>query len=527
MVDHVIQLKGSYPLPGTLNGSSRPNILQFKEQNFIESLLSGLKTGPGRDALQDKLVDTQNDNLLRLYQPVHRLFNVLLLDVYCSQYGEPRLDPKKIHSSGYVLRKIDEEDILKEYGWMKQGGRLVGWKHIEPVSSSRKKSKINYDVDPALREVRQLGSNKLALEKLPAAISPYQEYEEDHTSLFLTATDIMKNAGKTYLYGVLNLASSEWPEEETDDVSTSTPFSHSDIKTRLPLLLMEGDDARFKTPDLSLNQKISKTDQDTLPFEVLTKTLSYLANEVGLFTGGEEVEDLKNILKNILVTITGTGYSHINNYYLFLLSAYEVFYGFPDNPDSDTEALTNTYTPTSWPSISNSDELSIIEAIYSAMQTRWSNLQPSTSRFEDNSKYRVYAFIRVQGKEGCPLKTIWSEASEDFEIVPWYETSDMVPPTQIELPDVNMDTLSKLKPNVAFKVPESIQKFMDKINLKKLMDGEEIKGSDLGFGMICGFSIPLITICAFIVLQIFLGLLNLVFWWLPFIKICIPFPKPK
>ena len=290
---------------------------------------------------------------------------------------------------------------------------------------------------------------------------------------------------------------------------------------------MEGDDARFKTPDLSLNQKISKTDQDTLPFEVLTKTLSYLANEVGLFTGGEEVEDLKNILKNILVTITGTGYSHINNYYLFLLSAYEVFYGFPDNPDSDTEALTNTYTPSSWPSISNSDELSIIEAIYSAMQTRWSNLQPSTSRFEDNSKYRVYAFIRVQGKEGCPLKTIWSEASEDFEIVPWYETSDMVPPTQIELPDVNMDTLSKLKPNVAFKVPESIQKFMDKINLKKLMDGEEIKGSDLGFGMICGFSIPLITICAFIVLQIFLGLLNLVFWWLPFIKICIPFPKPK
>ena len=198
MVDHVIQLKGSYPLPGTLNGSSRPNILQFKEQNFIESLRSGLKTGPGRDALQDKLVDTQNNHVLRLYQPVHRLFNVLLLDVYCSQYGEPRLDPKKIHSSGYVLRKIDEEDILKEYGWMKQGGRLVGWKHIEPVSSSRKKSKINYDVDPALREVRQLGSNKLALEKLPAAISPYQEYEEDHTSLFLTATDIMKTAGKSY-----------------------------------------------------------------------------------------------------------------------------------------------------------------------------------------------------------------------------------------------------------------------------------------------------------------------------------------
>jgi hypothetical protein len=29
------------------------------------------------------------------------------------------------------------------------------------------------------------------------------------------------------------------------------------------------------------------------------------------------------------------------------------------------------------------------------------------------------------------------------------------------------------------------------------------------------------------VLQIFLTLLNLVFWWLPFLKICIPFPKKR
>ena len=43
--------------------------------------------------------------------------------------------------------------------------------------------------------------------------------------------------------------------------------------------------------------------------------------------------------------------------------------------------------------------------------------------------------------------------------------------------------------------------------------------------MICSFSIPLITICAFIVLQIFIGLLNLAFWWSAFIRICIPFPK--
>ncbi len=58
-----------------------------------------------------------------------------------------------------------------------------------------------------------------------------------------------------------------------------------------------------------------------------------------------------------------------------------------------------------------------------------------------------------------------------------------------------------------------------------------VRDAAAGFGgiqlnWICGFSIPLITICAFFVLNIFLTLLNIVFFWLPFIKICIPFPLP-
>jgi hypothetical protein len=47
----------------------------------------------------------------------------------------------------------------------------------------------------------------------------------------------------------------------------------------------------------------------------------------------------------------------------------------------------------------------------------------------------------------------------------------------------------------------------------------------LTLGWICGFNIPLITICAFIVLNIFLSLFDLIFRWLFFIKICVPFPK--
>ena len=62
---------------------------------------------------------------------------------------------------------------------------------------------------------------------------------------------------------------------------------------------------------------------------------------------------------------------------------------------------------------------------------------------------------------------------------------------------------------------------------KKFLEGKPGPGTGFDLDWICGFSIPIITICAFIVLNIFLVLLNLLFFWLPFVKVCIPFPRKK
>ena len=49
-------------------------------------------------------------------------------------------------------------------------------------------------------------------------------------------------------------------------------------------------------------------------------------------------------------------------------------------------------------------------------------------------------------------------------------------------------------------------------------------GGDGGFdlGHICSFSIPIITLIAFILMMIIAVLLNIIFWWLPLLKICFP-----
>jgi hypothetical protein len=61
--------------------------------------------------------------------------------------------------------------------------------------------------------------------------------------------------------------------------------------------------------------------------------------------------------------------------------------------------------------------------------------------------------------------------------------------------------------------------------LEKTMKGELDDGLSFDLGELCMFSIPIITLCAFIVLMIFLALLNIIFWWMPFLKICLPKPR--
>ena len=100
----------------------------------------------------------------------------------------------------------------------------------------------------------------------------------------------------------------------------------------------------------------------------------------------------------------------------------------------------------------------------------------------------------------------------------------------VPLPDPTDANFRKnAKANCYFAVPAALMNLMQGSSLSDLSKGSgpaPNTAEGISLNWICGFNIPLITICAFFVLNIFLILLNLVFWWLPFIKICVPFPVP-
>jgi hypothetical protein len=181
--------------------------------------------------------------------------------------------------------------------------------------------------------------------------------------------------------------------------------------------------------------------------------------------------------------------------------------------------------PASWPALDAAARTRLANALSQAVARRFADTKRQPGRFDEPAaQYVIRAFVRLRPDGVCPARTEWSAYTEPFVIAPWYEGAG-APPVQIALPDItDRNLLRSLKPNVAFELPPALQNLLSG-NPKDLLEGK--KSPDPGFtvGWICSFSIPIITICAFICLNIFLSLFDLIFSWMFFVKICIPFPK--
>jgi hypothetical protein len=181
--------------------------------------------------------------------------------------------------------------------------------------------------------------------------------------------------------------------------------------------------------------------------------------------------------------------------------------------------------PQSWPAMTAQQVQQLHGALHAAMQSRLTAMRAKAGRFDEpGARYQLRAFVRLKPEGPCPARIVWSDPGPAFVIAAWYDGAG-APPVQIPLPDPgDKDLLRTLKPSVAFVVPPSLQNLLSGAT-QDLLGGKVTSNSNFGLTWICAFNIPIITICAFIVLNIFLGLFNLVFGWLFAMKICLPFPK--
>ena len=529
-----------------------PLIVQRTEQDFLAATIADAENDALTPITPSVNPDTRMSEL-RVFQPVHRTFNVALVELSCDEYGVPPLDPKKIDSAGIVVRRVQKTNLDSKNGapmacnegWMSSKGALKGWMSLEPSAE-------DLDPDPTKRPEPYHAGTPALLALLRKAAAP--PMSEATTSLFAITPDARAKIGRTLMYAVVPCSSSE-RTEASDSMAEQKrhQYDPQDVADQMPPFFKQStgwrndtiggekwaaksdpSDGSVRGLD-SVDQQVARTDIGSIDNKIskYVDNLRKIQIQYDLF--GDDGAELRAAIEHLRVyydtakhtdKIGRPAIDHLREACDRLVSSTEQP---PVNPPSGWTPSTPSPSwfrmPTRWGAVSKDEAGAISKAVTKTLTAHLNAFLAPEGRFDDvNARYVVRAFARIKRDDGCPPKLIWSDPTPPFQIVPWFETGPTPPPVVV-MPEVTPGNIRKFKPNVAFKMPSSLFDFLNKNAPKDLLAGQGSQGGDNGFDWICGFNIPIITLCAFIVLYIFLQLLNIVFWWMAFIKICIPIPR--
>lgn len=543
MVSHAIRVRGT-DLTG-VTAPKAPVIMQMKDEDFPARFLQDMLT-PQNPPISSAEVVTGSPPTL--FQPVQRMLNVALIDLACNTLQFPRVDPKRIVSAGLVLRRLVRHSVS-------QGGPVIDDPNTRAAWMRNAKGQWNWvtlthaqedlDPDPAQRPALQSGDP--VVDGQLAAMMFTQALTESTTPAFAAPPATCAAINRTVLYALIPTASSE-----VSDAALQAPsIQASDLKNSLPGYLLSGGyssasalagmqvDVRWMSDDFLSSvfpptaappARIARA-PGYAAFQQFALALRMLSTVFAAFSGTPTGNDVLKILNRHSVNVdppialpanpsTFLSTVGMGDFYTY---AKTVLLDYPSN----TASLPTMSMPTSWDWLNSSDEKDLIRALLKAAAAASKTQIAPTGRFQDSTRlYKLRIFVRLKSDHpNCPPQLVWSKYSEEFNIAPWYASGARAHPP-VPLPDLTKDFLAKAKPNCSFQVPGSLMGAMQGTTMSGLTNGSG-GGPALSLGWICGFSIPLITICAFFVLNIFLTLLNIVFFWLPIIKICIPIPAPS
>ena len=134
--------------------------------------------------------------------------------------------------------------------------------------------------------------------------------------------------------------------------------------------------------------------------------------------------------------------------------------------------------------------------------------------------YFVQTFLRYHDDCGCE-RIVWGPSSALFRVASMLDP-EAVRPSVIQLPEL-ADIKKGFAKGVTFLTPKSLADAIEAISPGLAFEKKNKKNrleACLGFSI--SFSIPIITICAMILLMIILSLLNIFFRWLPWAILKLP-----
>lgn len=518
MVKHPVILRGVGAQP--LEDQAPPVLVRRTDADFVTGVLDQLRD---KRPLLELGAPTSGDyraGRLHLLQPIHRTFHLVLLEAVCKRPGRPRLNPRDIESAGFVVRRVSSEhpgNPSLDQPWQRAGSRILGWNALGDEH-------WRLDPDPVRRPLRALRAPPSVQQALLRLRAEREPPTEDVTPLFVAPPDVCEAAGKTILYGVVTTTSSEERDQPLPD-----SVDPGVVEVLLPEFLRAGSgnyQPRAGATFVSVADVIAAEEAGgSGTFDLFLVGLRSLHSVWRVFssTEGAAFRQLLNEVNLWFYTVDDGWFTQALGDYLESAAA-KLIDERPQSVLDGTTASSGVLVPAYWP-YPNADLAGrIASTARASLEAHLARIPPRIKRFDErDAAYRLHAFVRVRCQENCPAEIQWAPPSEPFSIAAWWENGG--PLHTVSLPDVDKDSVKSLRPNVAFALPPKLANLLNRSSPDKLVEGEGSLSGDPSLGWICSFSLPIITLCAFIVLNIFLGLFNLIFQWMFYIKICLPFPK--
>lgn len=151
------------------------------------------------------------------------------------------------------------------------------------------------------------------------------------------------------------------------------------------------------------------------------------------------------------------------------------------------------------------------------------DLQPPTTDPVEGGAY-IIRCLYERPKCPEPLRREVSAPSSPFRMASFFDAEAPGRDINITMPGVSLKDFRDSSQSATMVFTTELSKQAGKIQ-KEASKGLGADTQPIDLGRICSLSIPIITICALVLLLVIVVVLNIVFWWLPFFKICFPLPS--
>jgi hypothetical protein len=499
-----------------------PMLLRFASDSFMDDLQALLDHKPAslaalrapkesfraRPIGKDDSWQSPVPPLLKLYQPIHGHFYLVAATLVCRIPGFPdhEVQPAQQEKVSFVVRRLGpagelawSADPVKGKGWVSAKAReLAPYEELHPLAP------VNFTVAGGRRRRLFVGLIPTATRdtyKVTRALDPYPARKADNTAIDTRPTEAVARVVDA-LASIADLKTPPPDEAAHFALLDLADFLHSHVDASTWSALTGTSRPASPGPVQSLYDRLSRPVGTTLTLR--TAMASALAQTD---------------------SITGESAAAVS---------------FPASLPADLQVAARALVPTGETPRGAALRQAVVDVLpASGATTASEGLEPSAVEVpklaavpsidgESPPRFRLRCvYQRPECRSLHP--PLVSEATETFTFAPFFDFDAPARPIRIPLPvDTSIKDLRKFRKNVSFVISEQLKNQMNQVKgLKDAMEGN-LAGADsatVGFGLICSFSIPIITICALIVLMIFLYLLNIVFWWVPFFRLCFPFPK--